>query len=130
LSELYRALPVALPLLLGCAAGSGAHGGAPSPGDPQAIVVQVSNNLTPREIVAVRVEAVSGARVTLGDVPPGATRKLTFTVGMVVAEYQLVALQADGKTVTSNTFHLFPGALVFWSLRDNLVQVTERDSEE
>jgi hypothetical protein len=37
-----------------------------------------------------------------------------------------VAVEADGSTVTSRPFELFPRALVMWSLRNNVLEVTER----
>jgi hypothetical protein len=127
LSPLYRVLPVVLPIL-GCAAGSAAStSGGPSPADDRVIIVQVNNNLTPPSVVTVRVEAVSGARIVLGTVPPGVKRPLRFKESMFATEFQLVAVQADGTTVTSRTFQLYPQAVVFWSLRDNMVAVSERD---
>jgi hypothetical protein len=127
LSRLYWALPVALPLLLGCAAGSAASGPrAPSPADARTIIVQVNNNLTPRSVVTVRVEAVSGARVTLGSVPPGGIRQLRLKETVFTTAFQLVALRADGSTVTSRAFQLSPRALVIWSLRTNALEVTEQ----
>jgi hypothetical protein len=87
----------------------------------------VNNNLTPRSVVTVRVEAVSGARVTLGSVPPGGIRQLRLKETVFTTAFQLVAVEADGRAVTSQTFQLFPRALVTWSLRNNVLEVRERD---
>ncbi len=127
MTSLFRLLPVALPVLLGCAAGRSASGaGAPSPADEGAIIVQVTNNLTPRAAVTVRIQTASGGRTVLGGVPPGGIRELRFPEGLFATGYRLEALRPDGSSVTSETFQLFPRAWVTWSLKNNILQVTER----
>ncbi len=127
MTSLFRFLPVALPLLLGCAAGRSASGaGAPSPDDERAIVIEVNNNLTPRAAVTVYLQRASAGRMILGSVPPGGIRELRFSEAVFTSDYRLTASRPDRSAVTSQAFQLFPKALVTWSLKNNILQVTER----
>jgi len=95
-------------------------------GGPEAsAVLTVLNDLDPPAAMTIELRRDGDDESTVGTVPGGAERTLTYSSTNLQGAYQLVARQASGAAVVSREFTLFPDAQVRWQLRTNSVIVSQ-----
>ncbi len=105
---------------------TGCFGMFGSRGPEESAVITVRNDLDPPDAMTIQIRRTGGDETTLGTVPAGGERALTYKSRDLQGAYQLVARQTSGAAVVSREFTLFVGARVRWEMRTNSVAVSER----
>lgn len=97
-----------------------------SGGEPEeSAVITVLNDMDPPEAMTIQIRRSGDDETTLGTVPGGAERALTYESSDLQGGYQLVARKSSGAAVVSREFTLFAGARVQWQMRTNSVTVSQ-----
>ncbi|HSK21283.1 MAG TPA: hypothetical protein VK912_19160 [Longimicrobiales bacterium] len=96
-----------------------------SGGPEESAIVTVLNDLDPPNTMTIELRRDGDDEGTLGTVPGGAERALTYESRNLQGAYQLVARQPSGAAVVSREFTLFADARVRWQLRTNSVTVSQ-----
>ena len=95
-------------------------------GEPEeSAVITVLNDMDPPEAMTIQIRRSGDDETTLGTVPGGAERALTYESSDLQGSYQLVAEKSSGAAVVSREFTLFAGAQVRWQMRTNSVTVSQ-----
>lgn len=118
--------PLAIFLALVLTTSSTACFGIFGSGEPEdSAVITVLNDMDPPEAMAIQIRRSGDDETTLGTVPGGAERALTYESSDLQGTYQLVAQKSSGAAVLSREFTLFAGARVRWQMRTNSVTVSQ-----
>lgn len=96
-----------------------------SRGPEESAVITVLNDIDPPDAMTIRIRRTGDDETTLGRVPGGDERALTYTSRNLQGAYQLVAQKTTGAAVVSREFTLFVGARVHWQMRTNSVTVSQ-----
>jgi hypothetical protein len=91
----------------------------------ESAVVTVLNDLDPPGERTIEIRRVGDDANTLGTVPGGAERALTYRSRDMQGAYQLVARLPSGAAVVSREFTLFADARVRWEMRTNSVSTSQ-----
>ncbi|MBR9988163.1 MAG: hypothetical protein KFH98_00320 [Gemmatimonadetes bacterium] len=95
-------------------------------GEPETTAtVLVLNDLNPPSVLTIEMRRSGDDTETLGTVPAGEERTLTYSSSELQGNYQLIARQSSGASVTSRDFTLFAGARVQWQVGSNTLSVVE-----
>lgn len=119
-----RHLTVFLALVL-TTLSTGCFGIFGSRGPEESAVITVLNDLDPPDAMTIQIRRNGDDETTLGTVPGGAERVLTYTARNLQGSYQLVARQTSGAAAVSREFTLFADARVRWQMRTNSVTVSQ-----
>lgn len=119
-----RTLTILLALVL-TTLNTGCFGILGSRGPQESAVIIVLNNVDPPETRTIQIRQDGDDKATLGTVPAGAEREMTYESRNLQGAYQLVAQQTSGAAVVSREFTLFLGARVRWDMRTNTVIVSQ-----
>ena len=119
-----RTLTIVLALILTTLT-AGCFGILGSRGPQESAVIIVLNNVDPPETRTIQIRQDGDDKATLGTVPAGAEREMTYESRSLQGAYQLVAQQTSGAAVVSREFTLFLGARVRWDMRTNTVTVSQ-----
>ncbi|HEV2641477.1 MAG TPA: hypothetical protein VGT98_02165, partial [Candidatus Elarobacter sp.] len=109
---------LAVAAIVATAAGACASAGGRS-GPTHPVDVEVQNNLAlPTLVTIYAVPEFSSARMLLGDVPPAATRTLSFTPISYTTTYRLYAQRPQGRPVRSQPFNVGSGmtGTIVWTM--------------
>jgi hypothetical protein len=117
-----RTLPLVLALVLTIVS-TGCFGMLGNRDPEETAVITIMNNLDPSDARTIQIRKAGDDEDTLGTVPAGAERALSFTSRELQGAYQLVARQTSGAAVVSREFTLFSGARVRWDMRTNSIGV-------
>lgn len=118
--------PLTLVIALVLTMSTGCFGIFGSRGPEENAVVTVLNDLDPPGAMTIELRRDGDDHSTLGSVPGGAERALTYTSRDLQGAYQLVARLPSGAALVSREFTLFAGAHVRWQMRTNSVTVSQR----
>lgn len=119
-----RTLTILLALILTTLT-TGCFGILGSRGPEESAVITVLNDVDPPETRTIQIRQDGDDKATLGTVPAGAEREMTYESRNLQGAYQLVAQQTSGAAVVSREFTLFLGARVRWDMRTNTVTVSQ-----
>lgn len=109
--------------LVGLSAGCvGMLGGG---GPESSATVVVRNDISPPASLTIVLRQGGSDRETLGTLAPGEERTFTYSSGSLQGNYQLMARQSSGASVTSRDFTLFADARVHWQVGANSLSVVE-----
>lgn len=91
----------------------------------ESAVITVLNDMDPPDDMVILIRRNGEDETTLGTVPRGSERALSYESRDLQGAYQLVARQTSGAAVVSREFTLFEGARVRWHMRTNSVTVSQ-----
>lgn len=112
-----------VPLLLAAAC---ARSKRPPDVNPSAeVLVAVTNDQSPPAEVTVFIASEGGSRQLLGTVPPTATRTFRYRPVSNTARFELIARVAGEGSIDSQPFTLSGTPAIAWSLRNNVVQLSD-----
>lgn len=90
-----------------------------------AVILEVTNNVSPPAQVTAYIQSSSGGRRTLGTVSPSRTQRFPYSPTNASDRFTFIAQGTGGRTLTSNTFTLVNVATASWDMQSNLVKFYE-----
>ncbi len=118
---------IATAALVGCASG----GMGRSSGPPNAVQLEIKNNLTLPSDLTVWAVGQGGTRMMLGDVPPATTQTFTFKPASYSERYYLLATRQLKRPIRSQRFSVGDDqtGTIVWTLVPNIVGFEEIDTD-